>query len=264
MLTNVTPRLHFCNKCPFNVNRVCQSYKLIHPDRECNIDYGVKLPHAACPELLWKKAGTVVYPFHDDGPGAQPSLQYSVESVRAHFAHTDIMVVGDRNPYPTLPSPREKQPSNLTKWYDYNIKFQRIIDCPEITDDFLYMYDDTFFLSPTTIKEFYLPDWPDGGSMTWDAVRDMTLAQLPESVKNFSTHYPYYMNKAKLQDILDTYRQPYLIELIYMNLYCDNPVPVDRTFLFTRQLTVDLAPYVEVLNVKQFTYNIRDAVQCTL
>ena len=207
---------------------------------------------------------TIVWPFYNHRQTSLQSLYLSITTTTKHVPHNNIIVVGDANKHPTIPSPRKKA-GNFGKWYSYTECFQKLIDSPLVTDDFLYTSDDTFFLAPTTIKEFYKPDFDPGASIVWKKVQEFSLELLPpETRRNHSTHYPYFINKAKLQHIIDNYKQPYLIEMIYMNLFCTNPVPIDCTYMFSREVAPTIPPEVEVINVKQFTLPIRRMIECTL
>lgn len=48
-------RTKTCETCRHNLDGVCQSFKRIHPDRECLINIGVKIARAECPEKRWLK-----------------------------------------------------------------------------------------------------------------------------------------------------------------------------------------------------------------
>lgn len=44
-----------CDQCEHAKENVCVKYQEIHPDRDCFIDTGVKIPWAACPERKWSR-----------------------------------------------------------------------------------------------------------------------------------------------------------------------------------------------------------------
>lgn len=48
-------RLQECEKCEHAVDGVCVEYKRRHPDRECNIENGVRISRAACPVGKWDR-----------------------------------------------------------------------------------------------------------------------------------------------------------------------------------------------------------------
>lgn len=207
---------------------------------------------------------TIVWPFYNSQPESLSSLSLSIATTTKHVPHNNVVVVGDKSGYPTIPSPRTKK-GNFKKWYSYTECFQKVIDSPLVTETFLYTSDDTFFLAPSVIKEFYRPDFDPAASIIWKKVQEFSLELLPsEKRRNHSTHYPYFINKTNLQHIIDNYKQPYLIEMIYMNLFCINPVPIDSSYLFTRDFSPKISPEVEVLNVKQLSPTVRKMLECTL
>lgn len=244
-------RQHFCSKCPVSSNNVCFDCKAIHPDKDCFIDVGLSMDKAHCPRGLWGKNLSVVWPYLNHADSCLALLTFSIRSVKKNFSHKSIHVVGDPSPYTTLLSPR-KERSKLGKWKDAIVKLRKIIDDPTITDDFIYMYDDTFILKPTTLKDYYLPTFTEGSGLLWEWVRDNTIRQLPPNALNYSTHYPIQFNKQKLQQVLDTFEFPYLVELAYLNLH-GTPTPMDATFLFTRSTYFYVPDNVEVLNVKRWS-----------
>lgn len=48
-------RQAMCNRCPYSRNDVCTLYKSLHPDRDCVISVGIKMPFAWCPAGLWQR-----------------------------------------------------------------------------------------------------------------------------------------------------------------------------------------------------------------
>lgn len=48
-----------CGNCIHNIDNVCVQLKEIHPERECKVDVGIKMPEAACPLSVWGKVGII-------------------------------------------------------------------------------------------------------------------------------------------------------------------------------------------------------------
>lgn len=44
-----------CGQCEFAADNVCLKYKAQHPDRDCRIDIGIKIPYARCPVGKWDR-----------------------------------------------------------------------------------------------------------------------------------------------------------------------------------------------------------------
>lgn len=48
-------RKAWCSNCNYNEQGICTLYKSLHPERDCVIETGIKIPEAACPASLWPK-----------------------------------------------------------------------------------------------------------------------------------------------------------------------------------------------------------------
>lgn len=48
-------RQAICDECEHSEGNVCLEYKRLHPDRNCKISIGVKMPYAGCPVGKWPK-----------------------------------------------------------------------------------------------------------------------------------------------------------------------------------------------------------------
>lgn len=46
-------RQRTCDQCEYSVDDVCVEYKRLHPDRDCRITVGVRIPYAQCPAGKW-------------------------------------------------------------------------------------------------------------------------------------------------------------------------------------------------------------------
>jgi len=257
----ITSRLTHCNKCSANNSGICLDCKLTHPDRDCDIHQGVQMVKAECPRLLWAKEYSIVWVYHNVGLNG---LEYSINSVKKFLPHHNMFVCGDHTHLAeTINTPRTRN-SIYAKWHDSLTKLQRIIDHTGVTDDFLWMYDDTFFLAPNTIRNVAQPKYstspPENKGSLWYCQLMHTLS-LTESKYNYSTHYPVVYNKHLLQHVLDTYKPPYLVETLYLNLYGKHPIAMDNSFQFSRDcVNWKLKPETTVLNVKRFTPTVQAAL----
>lgn len=51
----IEQRTAICGHCQHNVDRVCTRYKQIHPERDCLVSVGVRMPFVSCPAGRWRK-----------------------------------------------------------------------------------------------------------------------------------------------------------------------------------------------------------------
>ncbi|TWU22444.1 hypothetical protein Pla52o_35000 [Novipirellula galeiformis] len=174
-------------------------------------------------------------------------LKYSMRSVAKHFTGLDnIVLCGDREPWYSgdfIHSPkwtkaeakRKYGTGKWAKWTDSIVKLQRIIDSPLVTDRFLWLYDDTFFMRDITLAEAAIhrrtrllcahPEAKANG--TWREVLRRTTQALHESgrpSRNYSHHGPVVFDKQLLQQTIDKFdplNRPRAIESLYINHHFD-------------------------------------------
>lgn len=253
-----------CNPCPHNQNDTCLKLKEIHPDRPCSISYGVTLPKSYCPLGNWWKSCSIVWVYIDDHNNGE-ALRYSIRAAHKNTEYHNLTVCGDHPQWYIGNFLSCKKHPN--KWVDSLKKLQAIIDSPTVTETFLWMYDDTYILQPTTIEEVnnckYGPNPPIEGHGTWRVMADTTFALLPPgNRRNYSTHYPVVFNKQLLQQVIDKYKAPYLIETLYLNLHGVNSSPITDEFQFTRDsMNWSLNPRTKILNCKVFTHRLANTVK---
>lgn len=161
-------------------------------------------------------------------------LAKSIELVQKHLEDVeDLFVCGDPQPLVNqIPSPRKAR-GPYSKWFDSSHKLQAIIDDNRVTDNFLWMYDDTFVLSSLSAFDIVTPRYFETVEKvqplsTWHGVRNHTYEVLPKPCYNYSTHFPVVFNKHELQKTIDefsTHENPRLIELLYCNRFKGEPLP---------------------------------------
>lgn len=258
--THLESRLLSCNPCIHNQDGVCQKQRELYPDRPSTISYGVTLPKSYCPIGEWWKSCSIVWVYIDDYKNGE-SLRYSIRTAHNNLDYHNIVVCGDAPEwYIGHHIPRRKKVH--CKWHDSVNKLQAIINDSKVTDTFLWMYDDTFIVDPYSIQEInnckYGSNFPLEGHGAWRATADHTLYLLPPGKRrNYSTHYPVVFNKQLLQQVLDDYKPPYLVETLYLNLHGHNPQPMTNEFQFIRDPSNwQLEPQTKILNVKQFSARV--------
>lgn len=166
-------------------------------------------------------------------------LRYSIRSVATNMIDlANIVVCGDRPSWyhgDFIDSPRSGG-GTYAKWFDSIKKMQRLIESPDVTDTFLWMYDDSFLLLPTTGLEIARPRAVSPIARNdikrrnlWRKVRGMTRRALHAAGRpawDYSTHYPVVYEKDKLAETIKRFSclvKPYCIETLYLNHHFDEP-----------------------------------------
>lgn len=158
------------------------------------------------------------------------------------------------------------------KWLDSIVKLQRIIDDPRITDQFLWMYDDTFVVRQSSIATIGEPRY--SGQLrrefrsTWRNVMARTATALLQNglpIRNYSTHYPIVFDKEKLCQTInkfEAFKNPFLIESLFQNQWATGPQSHGSEFDYTQRVRSGWTPRRDAIiaNVGQFNAPARAAI----
>jgi hypothetical protein len=162
-------------------------------------------------------------------PGDNEELRYSIRSVVKNLAHDSLWVVGDKPDW----YGGNFLYSNLANSQYFQVwnNLRAIIDCPEISDDFILMNDDFFIVDYVDSVDYFYWDvlesvgkWrKDNGYGGQDYVNKhfATAHQLwvHDKIKNplnYELHVPMVFNKEKLAKIIGRYQ---LYRSGYGNVY---------------------------------------------
>ena len=168
--------------------------------------------------------------------------------------------------------------SRWSKWVDSIVKLQRIIDSSDVTDQFLWLYDDTFIWQQISIEQAMTPrrngqlarqfdkperrTWRECLRRTAVALRDQGMPTL-----NYSHHAPMVYDKNKLQQTIDLFRpreSPRAIESLYGNHHFDaeQGTTTGGWLSYTCQPGKAWTPKsVPIINVGRFPASVRRAVR---
>jgi hypothetical protein len=184
---------------------------------------------------------TIVYPYlHRLSQGDE--LKYSIRSLCKYAKFDfDIVLVGDKPDWyngkfiPTTPI-RNKR---FTRAFDIAKKLEIICESKIISENFIYMYDDQYFINDVylsdleksiSINEIKERRKPNVGSEVWRELMSRTVDALVSNgndiVYNYETHLPRTLNKKKLKLIIDAYdlhHVPLLFNTLYFNEYFEQP-----------------------------------------
>ena len=201
-------------------------------------------------------------------PAVANEIEISISLVQRFLSNVhNILVCGDEVPnHPHIPSPPVKK-GRFAKWIDSSRKLQAIIDDSRVTDNFLWMYDDTFIIQPLNTKDIHPPRYKEylthlRPQSTWRGIANLTQQHFTPCL-NFSSHYPMIYNKDLLQKIIDEYQthtKPLLIETLYGNCHPQlNPQPIPDWFQYLRHPLPNKmpGPLIKLLNIGQFNHHVK-------
>lgn len=126
----------------------------------------------------------------------------------------------------------------FAKSFDAVKKLKAVIACDEVSEDFIYTYDDTVFLKKGQFSDqaIAVSEFPSAGrieqwdgSAIWKEVVSNTVQRLALNnltLFNYETHLPRVFNKARLNDVFNRFgfqKRPYLVSSIYFNDTLEHP-----------------------------------------
>lgn len=210
-----------------------------------------------------------VYPYINSGDDFE--LQCSIASVRKNFKGEAVFVIiGDKPSFSMddiIFISSERKPFRAI---DIHTKLQTIINDDRIPENFVWIYDDIFFINPVNIQNLRVvyaledmgnsgpEDWKFDASKKWIEMFKATMNIIMSEQKpviNYETHLPRFLNKTKLQKLIDKYD---LLNnrLLFATLYfseCKKPV-----FLRPKTDNVKLGLYMPFNDIKVLESKIKD------
>lgn len=221
-----------------------------------------------------------------DQPAVADELRWSMRSAAIHLSDlSQIVLCGDRpnwydGAYIHVPRydrsqaivdriPRKSH--RYCAWIEQARKLRAIADDPNVTENFLWMYDDSFIMQPCEIRDLAVPRASSSnlfcGNVNqksrdkWREIKRRTLLRLQSEglpTRNYSSHYPVVYNKSRLRETLDRFvpnRHPFVIESLYLNHH----FPRSQCCLSTMFQYIDrfrkwsrIRPGIRVLNIGNF------------
>ncbi len=143
-------------------------------------------------------------PFHE--------IYHSVASLKNLLVDHNLHFVGDR-PQKFVGGSwiEDEHQDRRAPWYEVCVKFQLIMNAPDVKTQFLLMHDDMYFLNPTTlsdIKKFYYIDWPKEIRSYSSMLLNTKAALESNGIRpvNCETHLPRFYNKNKLRELFEIYK----------------------------------------------------------
>ncbi len=194
---------------------------------------------------------SIVIPYRE-GPDDGLELRYALRSLKnLDFPH-QVFIMGSRPKWirnvqhvPTKPV----TPRDYMCFLDTHRKMYAASVNPDITERFVVMYDDTYFIAPTTLEDIATPranteitedvDWSTygragGASRKWVNLLRKVIEQMRTEGKptyNWETHLPRLVEKHKVYALVHRYsmiNDPWNFFSLYMNTYAGKPELIGR------------------------------------
>lgn len=222
------------------------------------------------------------------GPDNGLELKYALRSIEKNFKDEyKICIIGDLpdwciNVFHIAQNSIEDN-NDFVRFRDTQSKILTACKTKEISKDFIYSYDDIFFISDCTIKDFKTPyavsdkkkqpfaQWFEGcnAGNNWIKLLRKTLLLLHEEKKNIfdcETHTPRLYNK---DNCLKLFRQyglsdsPYMFATLYFNNFANNIKILSKLNNFKAGIynptkkagIIRLCKHAKVLNVGKKAYD---------
>jgi len=162
-------------------------------------------------------------------------LIFTVRSIDKYFSEDhQIILVGDRHPKLDIPviSCEQIKGKQFSKCTDSIKKMNCICDSAEITEDFVYWYDDIVLLKEINLSFFEIQYFLQNmsglkilGNSNYEQLKAETYFMLKKNnlpLFNFETHLPKLFNKSLMKDLLHKFIKSdshLLINSLYCNYY---------------------------------------------
>lgn len=187
------------------------------------------------------KRVTIVIPYIM-GPNNGIELRYALRSIEKNFDHDNyhVLIIGEKPDWVTnvdhiyfqrLPE------QDFRAFEDQILKLYTALTECDVSNDFIWTYDDVYFTSKITLKDVSTPkaakrvekpadvDAFPGGSNWKECIKRALIATGGKYV--YETHIPRYFNKKKMLFIIDKYEllsKPMVIASVYYNHYANASV----------------------------------------
>ena len=176
-------------------------------------------------------------------------LRWSIRSIEKHFMglEPEIVIAGDRPPWYQGKCLDIEHQGNWLQ--DAIRKLQIASESDQVTDRFVWMMDDIYFLRDFVIQDLEIPR--ANGRYTnmhgrarntpWRKARHRTLQAIIDrngEAWDYATHLPHVVHKHQLAEMFATWdllSGRYLWEIIYGGLYYGKPLPANRALCYTHE-----------------------------
>lgn len=184
----------------------------------------------------------VVIPLIKDTYWGDESIRYTLRSIEENYKDCGkVIIIGHRPSWLDTDkvvwikhdNQHLKDKIRNFRAYDISCKLSIVVDIREISNPFLYTYDDVCFLKPVHDDEFFQPLAyservnPNGSANTakWRRLLMNTLEMCRKegyTTYHYETHLPRAFEKRNLKELIEDFnlkRNPYLFSSLYYNKY---------------------------------------------
>jgi hypothetical protein len=185
---------------------------------------------------------SIVIPYIVPQNGGE-ELRYALRSIEKNLDFdTKVYIIGEKPEWLTdkatfIPTERVNGMDYMV-FLDTTSKIYLVSKDKRISQNFVYMYDDTFFINKTSLEDIQelkclenMKDIPSDkwfktsrASGKWKSLMRKTLAKLQDggySIYNFETHCPRVINKKKAKEVIEVNNMlidPLMFSTLYYNV----------------------------------------------
>ena len=212
---------------------------------------------------------TFVYPYVKTMDDLE--LKCSIKSVQKNFKGNPIFVIiGDKPSFTGIDYIHIVSERKPFRAIDIAHKLQTVINDTRIPNDFVWMYDDIYFINEVDVsdlkKVYALQDLTGknlyelnfDSSKKWASMFMATMTKIKaegKKVINYETHLPRYLNKKKTQQMIVKY-DLFNNKLLFASLYFSNTK--DPIFLQPKTDDVKLGIYMSFSSMDVLEKKIRN------
>lgn len=179
----------------------------------------------------------IVYAVGRTAAWGHNELRYSIRSAEKYLKFDRLFIVGFKPPFLNQKAIHFDIDDNGHKYDNVTKKIKFILDCKEISEDFIYMNDDFFLLKPfgeipyfwnKPIKE-WVDHYPAYKGKYYQNIKNLST-DFPKG-KFFEVHFPIVLNKQKAKAVIGKYKLEITLMLrsYYANEYCKELMPLEES-----------------------------------
>lgn len=203
----------------------------------------------------------IIYPYVDEADWHE--LKYSLRSLEKNCSFPiQVWIIGEA---PKWLSKEVKVIEMAQRMVDpacdVASKLKAVIEHPEIGENFVWMNDDIYFINKVGLEDIQILkalgdlneihiDENNQWRMNLKKTKEVLL-ELKKTVWNYSTHLPFFYNKAMLSELFEKFNleeDPHLIATLYHNYHFSDRIPF---ILDVRTDNIKVASYLKDFSLEK-------------